>query len=181
MKRNFFTKLLNQLDIGPRPAWQGEIENLLTDYDCLPANPRKIKALVNHLAWMMRKIDPDSMLPGPRLFGPGGTLPEPRHPVPAGLLLSVGICYCFHRSLYEQLEKNPAYVNELINYAAGSYSQQDADENQRFRPMLGLRLSRDQDGDLPVNPSDSNVFRLHALFQDLITVQADEIKPFLGL
>jgi hypothetical protein len=36
---------------------------------------------------------------------------------------------------------------------------------------------------LPVNPSDSNVFRLHRLFKDLDTqapIIEDELKPYLG-
>jgi hypothetical protein len=32
-----------------------------------------------------------------------------------------------------------------------------------------------------VNPSDSNVFRLHALLGDLGTVIDVELRPFLGL
>ena len=35
--------------------------------------------------------------------------------------------------------------------------------------------------ELPVNPSDSNVFRLHQLLVEMETITAEEIKPFVVL
>ena len=66
-------------------------------------------------------------------------------------------------------------------FATSARTQPELDDDPRYRPMRGLLRSRDATGDLPVNPSDSNVFRLHAILGDLGVVTADELRPFLGL
>jgi hypothetical protein len=64
------------------------------------------------------------------------------------------------------------------------YNQVDSEarENEeRFRPMQGIFPTMDGEQNLPVNPSDANVWRLHELINSLETVTRDEITPFLRL
>lgn len=86
------------------------------------------------------------------------------------------IIYTFHRQLNEQLEKNPAYINTVILFAQ-NYQAVDVDVRE---PMNGIKPSAEGAKELPTNPSDSNIFRLHQLFTDLDTITESEIKIFLG-
>ena len=142
------------------------LEKVLLKYDCLPANPRKIKALVNRLAVVIRRekfIDEGG-------FSVGNIRRE------YALLIAMTIIYTFHRQLNEQLEKNPAYINTVILFAQ-NYQAVDVDVRE---PMNGIKPSAEGAKELPTNPSDSNIFRLHQLFIDLDTITESEIKIFLG-
>jgi len=92
------------------------------------------------------------------------------------LLVAMTIIYTFHRQLNEQLEKNPKYINTVMIYAQ---NPEGVDE-YLLDPMSGIKPSHNGDKLLPTNPSDSNVFRLHQLFNGLNTIATDEIKFFLG-
>lgn len=60
VKADYLMKLLRELDINgssqsiSRQTHQSAIQNVLQTYNCLPANPRKIKALGNRLALQLR-------------------------------------------------------------------------------------------------------------------------------
>jgi hypothetical protein len=92
------------------------------------------------------------------------------------LLIAMAIIYNFHRQLNEQLEKNPAYIREVVNFAKKPPNKAD----DYPQPMQGIIVSINEKNDeLPTNPSDGNIFRLHQLFIALDTVLEIEIKPFL--
>jgi len=142
------------------------IKNILYAYDCLPANPRKIKALSNRLALQLRK-------------GCIQQLTSPQAPANPDrrymLLVAMTIVYNFHRQLNEQLEKDPEYISQVVTYA-------DRPSITAINePMHNIIPCYDETGliKLPTNPSDSNVFRLHELFKDLGTITVNELKPFL--
>jgi hypothetical protein len=85
--------------------------------------------------------------------------------------------------MYEQLGSNPSYINEVLNYSKADLTMitQDAGQQSRFAPMTDVLPSRTEGERLPVNPSDSNVFRLHELLDDLDVITKDEIEPYLTL
>ena len=139
---------------------------LVTDQDdCLPANPRKIKALANRLASMIRRHTSAAKATDP-----------PLNLLEAKLCFIVAILYCFHRSVYEQLQRRPEYIQDVLAYAGDSDTTQE-----KYSPMKGIRPSMNGSNELPVNPSDSNVFRLHQLLVEMETITAEEIKPFVVL
>lgn len=214
------------------------IKNVLYTYDCLPANPRKIKALSNRLALKLRSgcikgemsplILPNMLMMLPlhldaeiSLFAPSvdisfteaapsetpveavanETLEEHEAPsteassnetsIASGetldrrymLLIAMSSINNFHRELNEQLEKNPEYINQVVMYAQKPETI-EMDESKpaydpMFKAMKKLIPSFGKDKELPTNPSDGNVFRLHKLFIDLNAVDANEIKAFL--
>ncbi len=148
------------------------IKNVLRIYDCLPANPRKIKALSNRLALQLRKgciygQSSPQRIPAP----PPLQTPDRRYM----LLVAMAVIYNFHRQLNEQLEKNPGYINQVLIYAENP----PASPTSIFEPMRDIIPSIDSQQKLPTNPSDSNVFRLHELFLSLGSVTVDELTCFL--
>ncbi len=85
------------------------IKNVLQAYDCLPANPRKIKALSNRLSLQLGKgsiIGANTPLTTPSTI----ETPDRRYM----LLVAMAIIYNFHRQLNEQLEKDPGYINQVL-------------------------------------------------------------------
>jgi len=106
-KSVYLYHLLRALDLsGTAPQQKlhcDELKKILDSYDCLPANPRKIKALVNRLAAVLRKLPalPATATPGTSTLRTKGLKPE------YALLVVSTIIYTFHRNLNEQLAKNP--------------------------------------------------------------------------
>jgi len=170
-KSKYLSTLLEKIvPDGPQRSYLAEIKQVTDEYDCLPSNPRKIKALANRISSMLRQLQPFSW---DETFVSDTFQYIKRD---AAICLVVAIIYCFHRRVYEQIQKNPAYIQDVIGYAENSDIA-----NDRYSPMSGMLASRDASGDLPVNPSDSNVFRLHGLLQDLKSITAIEIQPFINL
>lgn len=158
------TLLFELVPNEPQKIFAQRIERITSQFDCLPANPRKIKALANRLASMIRRLE---------------DLPQVQvHDIDidreAAFCLAIAVIYCFHRRVFEQLQKKPAYISEVIAYAGDSDIGKDV-----YSPMQGIHPSVNSTGELPVNPSDSNVFRLHQLLQKLAQITDIEIKPFL--
>lgn len=145
------------------------IKLVITEFDCLPANPRKIKALSNRLSVVLRKQVELSEV-----------IYMDKNPLilrSYTLLIASTIIYTFHRELNEQLNKNPDCIRSIL-----SYSLSPDDSNPMIKTLMKeVNPSFDGINLLPTNPSDSNVFRLQTLFIALDVVTKDEIKPFLGI
>jgi len=157
------------------PLLVGNIKQITDSYDCLPANPRKIKVLANHLAGRLRKL-PHAGINETFKTQEGTELNRD-----AAVCCLVAILYCFHREVYEQLHQNPAYIRTLKEWAVSSSDLKTLREDRNYKPMEGLIPAREAKEEVPVNPSDSNVFRLHQLLQDLEQITDLELNPFLFL
>jgi hypothetical protein len=180
-KSKYLLKLLTELNLGATPQPHlDELEKVLRHYDCLPANPRKIKALVNRLAVMLKKLDPFPSLNNPLPANLSSEFLQKGLKLEYGILISIAIIYTFHRRLNEQLAKNPSYINSVIAFAKTPNAESTA-PNPVHEPMSDIKPSFNGTDDLPVNPSDSHVFRLHKLLIDLGSVTESEIKSFLNL
>lgn len=169
-KADYLDKLLNELKLDTQPIpieYRTQIKAVAEHYDCLPANPRKIKALANRLGVVLRYNE--------KCSSPFITRASPQRIYE--LLLAMAIIYTFHRELNEQLEKNVDYINTVITYARNP----PAELKDTYEPMKGIKPSLSGTDLLPTNPSDSNVFRLHELFKNLEVITAGELKPFLGI
>lgn len=164
-KSQYLSALLAKLvSEAPHTIFAERIQSITDQFDCLPANPRKIKALANRLASMIRRLENLTSV----------RVDSAEIDREAAFCLVTAVVYCFHRRIFEQLQKNPAYISEVIAYADASDIDKDVDS-----PMQGIQPSVASARELPVNPSDSNVFRLHRLLQQLAQVTDIEIKPFL--
>ena len=170
-KTYYFTKLLSLLETGKdKLQHERELKKVLKKYDCLPANPRKIKALVNRISTVIHhcnildnceKISQDIKIRRDYT-----------------LLVALTVIHTFHRRVHEQLEKNPKFINVVIGYAKDDNTE-ISDLPTKYEPMKDIIPSFSDGADLPRNPSDINVFRLHELFKDLDTVTSDEIQSLL--
>jgi hypothetical protein len=174
VKADYLLALLKELDIGNFSAnHQMGIKNVLYAYDCLPANPRKIKALSNRLALQLRKDCIKSLPPVHQRDSDRRYM----------LLIAMAIIYNFHRQLNEQLEKDPDYINFVFDFVRTPptypYTKEIPLDN-KYQPMCDIIPSYNDQIKLPTNPSDSNVFRLHELFLALGSVTVDELTPFLA-
>ncbi|WP_319547654.1 P-loop NTPase fold protein [Desulfogranum marinum] len=177
-KSDYFSGLLKEVVGEPKHQFCVEqIIKVTSMYDCLPANPRKIKALSNRIASMFRQQLSLEWENGPTFSSLGEEQDETSNlDKNAAICLIVAILYCFHRAVYEQLQKSPEYISTVVEYA----SSQDLN-NEDYLPMRGIKPSMSVDKELPVNPSDSNVFRLHQLLIDLRTIGSEEILLFTNL
>jgi hypothetical protein len=82
------------------------------------------------------------------------------------LLVAMAIIYNFHRQLNEQLEKNTEYFIHVIAYAKTPPAY-PLTPTSIYEPMRNIAPCYDAQQELPTNPSDSNVFRLHSLLREL--------------
>jgi hypothetical protein len=160
-KSEYLLDLLDQLSVTTEDTEQ--LNKILAIYDCLPANPRKIKALSNRIAMLLRNIKCQDELTL--------ALDIKRS---YSILLAMACIHTFHRLINEQLEKNPRYISDVINY-----SNKPEPEEEKYKPMLNLIPIMIEGKEMPTNPSDSNVFRLQTLICGLGTIAENEIKPFL--
>lgn len=176
-KSIYLSSLLTKLTLATHSA--SPLKAVTDGYDCLPANPRKIKSLANRIAFMCRRLEGQGIDTTTDVVSQknGETICQ-RGPA---LLLLIAVFSCFHRPIYEQLQKNPAYIQTIFEYASSSATLEDLAKNADYAPMQGIHPSQSAGKELPVNPSDSNVFRMHQLLIDLGAIPADEIKPFLNL
>jgi KAP family P-loop domain len=171
-KAEYFLGLLNSICIGDEDVTKNHLEfigKLLSQYDCLPANPRKIKTLVNRTALTLRAVQPKIDEGGDKAVGKREY----------AIMLVTVLIYTFHKQVYEQLDGSPKYISEVINY---SKSAPDLHSDDRYQPMKDVLHATDKEGmRLPLNPSDSNVFRLHELINDFDVIEENEITPYLRL
>lgn len=172
VKSTYLESLLMKLKVAAATVEQ--IKKVTDTYDVLPANPRKIKALANRIAFMCRRLCSLQSSTTPLQ----ATEPE-KVPRNAALLLLIAICHCFHRAVYEQLQKNPAYIATVLEYAQSSASLDELQKNPDYLPMRDILPSLSAGKELPCNPSDSNVFRLHQLLNELQSITTAEIEEYL--
>lgn len=165
LKLKYFIKLLRYLDIGPPSYIQdriSEISSVLEQFDILPANPRKIKAISNRVALMLRELVSSNYF---------STDQDEKMSV----LMAVAVVYCSHRKLYEQLDKNSDFIREITSFARGRQERLDSPEFKGVIPSMNSAGA-----DIPTNPSDSNVFRLHHLLFNMEPL-ADDISKLTGI
>lgn len=164
-KSMYLLRLLKQfLSSEEEQKYLTGLDQTLRLYDCLPANPRKIKALSNRIALMLRTENCKKYLDNFKL----GQLRC------YAILIAMACIYTFYRHINEQLEKDPNYINEVIGFAKSP----DVD-NSIYEPMKNLIPPIQGDKTIPVNPSDTNVFRIQKLLIELNSISTEEIRPFI--
>ena len=174
-KSRLLVQLVDDLEIDRWASCRAELERALRTFDCLPANPRKIKVLANRLAFVLSSGTwTRASSPEPLAVNDPNATSLSRDVV---LLLVVSIFYCYHRPVYEQLEKNPAFITDVI---AWSLETGVKPEDTRYLPLRDVVRSRTESNELPVNPSDSHVFRLHQCLDTLSTVTMVELEALFA-
>jgi hypothetical protein len=160
-------------------AFRTAIVQVIRSYQCLPANPRKIKAFANTV---LRMVD--------RLGGDAGKNRQRT----AQLLVVLAGLYQFHPDLYRQVAWNPRFYEKIDSWVRGTAAAPPAHPVfvglERAHALATVTdLARPQDQPPAVSlqdqfpdPALGNVLRLDRLMYDLGStepVKTEEIERFL--
>ncbi len=138
-----------------------DLKYSLAPYDCLPANPRRLKMIANKMASFYRTVKCDEL----------GTLKDLGKPDASNnelLAYSIFIVSCLsvnYRRLYERLEINPGFTNELYSFCNGVSDEKYEIENSVFYEFNKDHRSIGLDKKIE-HPSDLSIFRLCPLFNE---------------
>jgi len=174
-KSIFFSQLLGELsscdDAQTTMDYIKKIENI----DYLPANPRKIKILVNRVAFMIRELD--KKIEGEK---------------ESSLLLIVACLYCYHPKVHERFEVESGYLEKMFSILFPSEFEDIIDANSSSFPFMipqgdplehvTFPVDSETGDDVWTNPNDSNVFRVYYLMEQhnkaFKIPTDDEVKMF---
>jgi hypothetical protein len=140
-----------------------DLEKVLEKYDCLPANPRRLKMLANNIAAFYSNTDSEK-IPGldEYLLTDEVTILD-KSEMYALAIIIVSSLYVSYRRLYERLETCPSFVNEIIEFCSpepnNSYSEKDSVFYEFDKSNTRSKAAVD-------HPSDLSVFRLKVLFSE---------------
>lgn len=173
-------------------------------YKCLPGNPRKIKAYAEVLRRFMEcipkfegmitknieglididpKIDPET----------GREIPRRRkvvYELPRWAVLAVAFAslYHFHRKLYRILEAEPAFFQQIVDWARLNMKQADGDKRRRHFESLErshMLESRDENESNPdterwisefADPMRGDIMRIGNLLSDIGDTTVNEVR-----
>ncbi len=158
-RRTFLIDQIKPLINLEKPGLQNHIlalQSILGKYDCLPANPRRLKMLSNRLAALFRSVRPDEIGELQKVKSENQDL------IYAIAILVVGYLSVSYRRLYERLESNPKFIHELFEFSNGELNASDREKT------LSVFYEFDEIGKqakTPVeHPSGLGVFRLKEVF-----------------
>lgn len=119
-----------------------DIATISIDHDCLPANPRRIKMIINRMAGYIRNWN--------------FSIDDPENFYPRGLVL-LACLYVSYRQVYEQLEWNIEFYNDLDDFGnEGEIIQDDSLSNSSLE---GLRQPKTDARYIGEPPSDLSIMR----------------------
>lgn len=140
-----------------------DLEKVLRNHDCLPANPRRLKMLANNIAAFYSNTDPEKIIALGEYVSPNDITDLDKGEVYALAIIIVSSLYVSYRRLYERLETCPSFVNEIIEFCSSEssrdYSEKDSVFYEFDRTNTQSRVAVD-------HPSDLSVFRLKVLFSE---------------
>jgi len=138
-----------------------DLEKVLSNHDCLPANPRRLKMLANNIAAFYSNTDPEKVIALDEYVSPNDITDLEKDEVYALAIIIVSSLYVSYRRLYERLEACPSFVNEIIEFCGsesnGDYTGKDSVFYEFNKSNARSRVWVD-------HPSDLSVFRLKVLF-----------------
>lgn len=138
-----------------------ELEKILGKYDCLPANPRRLKMLANSIAAFYSHTNPENISSLMNLDDPNRTGLNRDEIYAIAILIVSSLCVNY-RKLYERLETCSSFVNEIIDFCSvepkGAYSE-NSSVFYEFDKSSTRTIATVE------HPSDLSVFRLKVLFR----------------
>jgi ABC-type dipeptide/oligopeptide/nickel transport system ATPase subunit len=153
-------------------ALRNALVNIAKEYDCLPANPRKIKSLANTIrqlllrGWPNEKAGQEIAIPATRVNAEADTL-----------LIAASIDH-FHTELLRYLQTYPGAWDELIKWANGKsvlpdWSDlarvfQDLQRSAVANPTEQSKPTLSKEPLVPIfpDPVHVSVFRIHRLLRE---------------
>ena len=136
-----------------------DLKSAITPFDCLPANPRRLKMLVNRIANFLNHTDKSQLAALNDLALDANTRDE----LYILSVLAVAALAVSYRRLYERLEMNHSFISELIEFSDSTDDHSDEYKNPHSVFYEFNRLQTKTSGRVE-HPSDLGVFRLRCLF-----------------
>jgi hypothetical protein len=157
-----------------------DLESGINKYDCLPANPRRLKMLVNRMASFVRyvKIEDISLI---TTFCSANNITEKKRDELFALgVLIVSSLSVNYRRLYERLEKSPLFIMELFQFCNQTNPESYNDKQSVFYEFQNVNATTHT---IVEHPSDLGVFRLTSIFNEARNSIRDEYEvtpPIFG-
>lgn len=156
-------KLLVPISDSVRNSRMLDLEKVLEKYDCLPANPRRLKMLANNIAAFYSNTDPENITALGEYLSPSDITDLDKDEMYALAIIIISSLYVSYRKLYERLETCPSFVNEIIAFCSSepnkAYSEKDSVFYEFNKSNTRSRVAVE-------HPSDLSVFRLKVLFSE---------------
>jgi hypothetical protein len=165
----------NVADQNPLPKSVVEmIGQLGSAFDCLPRNPRKLKALCNTIRQLAIQAYPRPLQP---------TIDIPIPPDEADALIIAATIYTFHPQLLARIQASPKFYDSLLKFSTDGLTEEKTlnwmRSHEAFRNLsLPWRDAGTKNSDEHPNPDDGSVFRVQSLLNhavgavDLITLES---------
>ena len=131
------------------------------EYDCLPANPRRLKMLSNKVASIFRYVkvlDLNRVTDYCKIQNITDNKRDELFALGVLIIASLSVNY---RRLYERIEKSPAFILELFAFCNTPDEDQYNEKQSVFYEFQNIKSSSKG---IIEHPSDLGVFRLTSLF-----------------
>ena len=158
--KNTLFSILNPLGLKQTQKIQ-DISSVLQKYECLPANPRRLKMLCNRIASLLLYVNTNKLKHLKKLKNDNGLNKNQFDELYALSVVIIGSLYVNYRRIYERLEQCPTFISELFNFCESTPSKDYDDPRSVFfefyKPEIdtGVRVE---------HASDLAVFRLKKMF-----------------
>ncbi len=131
------------------------IDEKIKQYRCLPANPRRVKMITNRMIGYLRCLKADDI----------------NHKLVAEGVIFLTVLYVSYRQIYEQIEHNNKFFDQLITFCDTSAPIEE--EKLKNTSLEGLIQPTEEFHRIGEHPSDLREFRLERMIQ---TIQQYEMN-----
>lgn len=168
-----------------------KICDVIRAYNCLPANPRKVKAFahvverfINHFEYRIPFTPPPEFGKLPTTFkkvSKDDKIPVVELESVAGLIVIMASLYMFHPEIYRIIEAHPLFYQQVLDWAAGNESNDNRlKEIQRIseRSENANKLATpNAEPPTPIftDPMRGFIFRVQGLVRDLGDNVTDDV------
>lgn len=144
-----------------------DLEEIFIKTRCLPANPRRIKMIINRLQGYIAEWSVDELLPKNALPA-GSVLSNKTRTILATHALAFLVCIqVSYRRIYEQIEWNSDFTKRLIEFC--DVSNIDGEDDGLWEDAFaGIQKPSDNRKIQDEHPNDLSVFRPYRIIEALI-------------
>ena len=159
---NCLKKLLSDLDIQNQTVID-DLSVAINNYDCLPANPRRLKMLATRISSIFRYVKVSDINILSSFCDANGVSENKRDELFAIGVLIISSLSVNYRRLYERLEKSSLFTSELFDFCNTPDNNR---YNQKQSVFYEFQNINTDSRTVVEHPSDLGVFRLTSLFKE---------------
>ena len=168
-KTQFFLQHLKMLNRGRNRNLVAELEVILQIYDCLPANPRRLKMITNRLADYLRKIEAGKLSrinEDDQFYAQFKYIEVPkRKELLMACVLIVSSLAVSYRRIYESVELRDDGAMDIFAFCSDADANIYGSSSSVFFELNKDHLSTTTQAKYE-HPSDLSVFKLKPLFEN---------------